>query len=231
MQQQLFSDPAAAHVFDKLHAQALSLLRTACTDATPDVDSLSVLDVSLPALLSPAHLSPDALSQALHHIGHSASPSALRAGGRPDLERQVRSAVAAAARNHKVTPLQVLAQLSLRYMHVRAAEGAALALVDLSAGAAPAAGALAGEGAGVLAAPFLLRRGVAVSSVRVLTHPGAVLLQQVEPPLLVLLASRLGLLHVLLLCAASGVIGLHAWERHMPVEEAMHVPVVGQGLP
>lgn len=190
MQQQLFSGPAAAHVFDKLHAQALSLLRTACTDATPDGDTLSVLDTSLPGLLSLAHLDPCALSKALNHIGYSASPSALRAGGRPDIERHVRSAVAAAARNHKVTPLQVLEQLSLRYMHVRAAEGTALALVDLSVGAAPTAGAAGSDDAGALAVPLLLRRGAAVSSVCVVTHPGAVLLRQVEPPLLVLLASR-----------------------------------------
>lgn len=175
VQQQLFSEPAAAHVFDKLHAEALTLLRGSTTATVPDAEQLSVLDVFLAPLLSPSHLHPDALSQALQHIGHSVAASALRSCSRGDAERHIRSAVATAARNHKVSPLQVLAQLSLRYMHVRAAEGAALALVDLSEGR--------GDSADVLAAPLLLRRGVGVACLRVVTHPGAVLLRQVEPPL------------------------------------------------
>lgn len=180
MQQQLFSDPAAAHVFDRLHSQALHLLGDSCTDAAAPAEGLSVLDVSLPTLLSPAHFDAGALSQALQHVGHSASASALRGCSSADLERHVRTAAAAAARHHKVTQLQVLIQLSRRYIHVRAAEGAALTLVDLWHGR----GAEAAEPAdGALAAPLLLRRGVGVSCVRVAAHPGSTLLKPVEPPL------------------------------------------------
>eukprot|EP00892_Ulva_mutabilis_P004575 jgi/Ulvmu1/248/UM001_0252.1 len=177
LQQQLFSDPAAAHIFDRLHSQALHLLAASCIDPVPPADGLSVLDASLPSLLSPAHFDARALSQALQHVGHTASATVLRGCSSTELARHVRAAAAAAARNHKVPPLQVLAQLCRRYMHVRAAEGAALTLVDLSHGGRADAGAAA------LAAPLLLRRGVGVSCVRVVAHPGSVLLKPVEPPL------------------------------------------------
>lgn len=183
MQQLLFSDPSAAFVFDKLHAQGLQLLTASCDGPVPSADELSVLDLSLPGLFSPAHFDAGALSQALQHVGHSASASTLRTCSAADLERHVRSAAAAAARQHKVSATQVLAQLSRRYMHVRASEGAALALVDLSQGGGAEAAAAGGTGGGPLAAPLLLRHGLGVSCVRVLAHPASVLLKQVEPPL------------------------------------------------
>jgi hypothetical protein len=161
IQEHLLMDVAHAPVHAALHEQACVWLAESC-----GVAAAGVLDAALPALLSAAHLRRATLALALLHIGCSVPVATLATTPRDALLATVRGAVEQAARQRSASPLAVAAQLAQRYASLRAAESAAVGFVEPHGAAATPA--------------VAIRRGLEVSTLRAVRHPGAALLMPAD---------------------------------------------------
>jgi hypothetical protein len=181
MQESLFMDESYASVHEALHDQAKLLL--AGTGST--AGNMTALDCVLPGLLSAVHLDYDNLSRALMHIGCTVTPATLQSSSRSIIMSTIRSAITSAAQQRGVPLLAVAAQLSQRYHTLCTSANPAIGLFDAPMGDTKAfSGMNYTDRTGSarrhpLTAPVVIRRGLGVSTLGTVMHPGVQMLQHV----------------------------------------------------